>query len=48
MSNPFDIPMSAELADGYGRDFSVSAAAGDEERVVESALRPHSLGDFIG
>ncbi|WP_448623732.1 Holliday junction branch migration DNA helicase RuvB [Geodermatophilus sp. URMC 64] len=48
MSNPFDIPMSAELAEGYGRDFSVSAAAGDEERVVESALRPHSLADFIG
>jgi Holliday junction DNA helicase RuvB len=48
MTNPFDIPMTAELADGYGRDFSVSAAAGDEERVVESALRPHSLADFIG
>jgi Holliday junction DNA helicase RuvB len=48
MSNPFDIPMSAELAEGYGHDFSVSAQAGDEERVVESALRPHSLGDFIG
>ncbi|WP_456859917.1 Holliday junction branch migration DNA helicase RuvB [Geodermatophilus sp. SYSU D00691] len=48
MSNPFDVPMSAELAEGYGRDFSVSAAAGDEERVVESALRPHSLADFIG
>jgi Holliday junction DNA helicase RuvB len=48
MTNPFDIPMTAELAEGYGRDFSVSAAAGDEERVVESALRPHSLADFIG
>jgi Holliday junction DNA helicase RuvB len=48
MSNPIDIPMSAELAEGYGHDFSVSAQAGDEERVVESALRPHSLGDFIG
>src|SRR3954451_6935818 len=48
VTNPFDIPMTAELADGYGRDFSVSAQAGDEERVVESALRPHSLGDFIG
>jgi Holliday junction DNA helicase RuvB len=48
MSNPFDIPMTAELAEGYGRDFSVSAQAGDEERVVESALRPHSLADFIG
>jgi Holliday junction DNA helicase RuvB len=48
MSNPFDIPMTAELSEGYGHDFSVSAQAGDEERVVESALRPHSLGDFIG
>ncbi|NYJ07848.1 Holliday junction branch migration DNA helicase RuvB [Petropleomorpha daqingensis] len=48
MTNPFDIPMTAELAEGYGRDFSVSAGAGDEERVVESALRPHSLADFIG
>jgi holliday junction DNA helicase RuvB len=26
----------------------VAASAGDEERVVESALRPHSLADFIG
>jgi Holliday junction DNA helicase RuvB len=48
MSGPFDRPMTADLHDGVGRDFSVSAAAGDEERVVESALRPHSLADFIG
>jgi Holliday junction DNA helicase RuvB len=48
MTNPFDIPMTAELAEGYGHDFSVSGQAGDEERVVESALRPHSLADFIG
>ena len=31
-----------------GRDPAVSPQAGDEERVVESALRPHSLPDFIG
>src|SRR3712207_176969 len=48
VSDPFDRPMTAELAGGYGRDFSLSANAGDEERVVESALRPHSLADFIG
>jgi Holliday junction DNA helicase RuvB len=48
MSNPFDRPMTADLTDGYSRDFSVSASAGEEERVVESALRPHSLADFIG
>src|SRR4051812_49626058 len=53
MTNPFDIPMTAELAGGSGHDFSASASpmtggAGDEERVVESALRPHSLPDFIG
>jgi holliday junction DNA helicase RuvB len=48
MSNPFDRPMTADLTDGYNRDFSVSASAGEEERVVESALRPHSLADFIG
>ena len=48
MSAPFDRGLSAEPADGYSRDFSVGAAAGDEERVVESALRPHSLADFIG
>jgi Holliday junction DNA helicase RuvB len=48
MTNPFDRPMTADVAEGYGHDFSVSAGAGDEERVVESALRPHSLADFIG
>src|SRR6201746_2724684 len=40
--------MTTELAEGLGRDPSVSEQAGDEERVVESALRPHSLADFIG
>ncbi|MDP5182928.1 Holliday junction branch migration DNA helicase RuvB [Blastococcus sp. BMG 814] len=29
-------------------EWAVSPQAGDEERVVESALRPHSLHDFIG
>ena len=48
MSGPFDRGLSAEPAEGLTRDYSVSAAAGDEERVVESALRPHSLTDFIG
>ena len=48
MSAPFDRPLTAETAQGVGRDFSVSSQAGDEERVVESALRPHSLADFIG
>ncbi len=48
MSSPFDRGLSAEPAEGLTRDYSVSAAAGDEERVVESALRPHSLTDFIG
>src|ERR1700710_769703 len=47
MSVPFDRPLTA-AAEGIARDFSVSAQAGDEERVVESALRPHSLADFIG
>src|SRR3712207_1284864 len=48
MSGPFDRGLSAEPAEGLARDFSVSPGAGDEERVVESALRPHSLADFIG
>jgi holliday junction DNA helicase RuvB len=48
MSGPFDRGLSAEPAEGLARDFSVSGGAGDEERVVESALRPHSLADFIG
>ncbi|WP_457157421.1 Holliday junction branch migration DNA helicase RuvB [Modestobacter sp. SYSU DS0875] len=57
MTSPFDRSLTGEAAEGYGRDFSVEAqslpgslsgGAGDEERVVESALRPHSLADFIG
>src|SRR4051794_7389622 len=48
MSSPFDRPLTAETAEGLSRDSSVSSSAGDEERVVESALRPHSLADFIG
>jgi Holliday junction DNA helicase RuvB len=48
MSAPFDRGLAGAPAEGYGRDFPVEAAAGDEERVVESALRPHSLADFIG
>jgi holliday junction DNA helicase RuvB len=48
MNTPFDRPMTADLGEGAGRDFSVSASAGEEERVVESALRPQSLADFIG
>ncbi len=48
MSTPFDRSLAGEAAEGATRDFSVAASAGDEERVVESALRPHSLADFIG
>jgi Holliday junction DNA helicase RuvB len=48
MSAPFDRSLTGELAPGIGRDPAVSEQAGDEERVVESALRPHSLADFIG
>jgi holliday junction DNA helicase RuvB len=48
VSGPFDRGLSAEPAEGLARDLPVSAGAGDEERVVESALRPHSLADFIG
>jgi holliday junction DNA helicase RuvB len=48
MSGPFDRGLAGAPAEGYNRDVSVEAAAGDEERVVESALRPHSLADFIG
>ena len=48
MSGPFDRGLAGAPAEGYSGDFSVEAAAGDEERVVESALRPHSLADFIG
>src|SRR5438309_3936339 len=49
MSAPFDRPLVAEFGTAeLRRDAAVSPQAGDEERVVESALRPHSLGDFIG
>jgi Holliday junction DNA helicase RuvB len=48
VTSPFDRPLSGSIADALGQDTSVSPQAGDEERVVESALRPHSLHDFIG
>ena len=48
VSAPFDRPMVAEAQAGPCREAAVSPQAGDEERVVESALRPHSLDDFIG
>src|ERR671912_852816 len=48
MSSPFDRSLTGAPAEGSNRDISVGASAGDEERVVESALRPHSLADFIG
>ena len=53
MSNPFDRPFTGSIADALGKEApaaeaAVSPQAGDEERVVESALRPHSLHDFIG
>jgi holliday junction DNA helicase RuvB len=48
MSSPFDRPMVGEVDGSLGQDAAVSPQAGDEERVVESALRPHSLHDFIG
>ena len=48
MSAPFDRSLTGELESGAARDLGVSPQAGDEERVVESALRPHSLHDFIG
>ena len=44
MSGPFDRGLSAEPAEGLSRDFAVSAGAGDEERVVESALRGLAVG----
>src|SRR5688500_17595027 len=44
----FDRPLSGEVDGDVGQDWAVSPQAGDEERVVESALRPHSLRDFIG
>jgi holliday junction DNA helicase RuvB len=48
MSAPFDRAMTGEVDGTLGQDAAVSPQAGDEERVVESALRPHSLHDFIG
>jgi len=48
MSTPFDRPLAGEVDGALGQDAGVSPQAGDEERVVESALRPHSLHDFIG
>src|SRR4051794_41536151 len=48
MSAPFDRPLTGEVPAALGQDAPVSPLAGDEERVVESALRPHSLHDFIG
>src|SRR3954465_9407988 len=48
MRAPFGRPLSGSIADALGQDTSVSPQAGDEERVVESALRPHSLTEFIG
>ena len=40
--------IAGEVNAGLGQDAAVSPQAGDEERVVESALRPHSLHEFIG
>ncbi|MCW2533951.1 MAG: ruvB, partial [Blastococcus sp.] len=48
MSAPFDRPLLGEVDGALGQDAAVSPLAGDEERVVESALRPHNLHDFIG
>src|SRR3712207_6332750 len=48
MSAPFDRPLLGAVDGALGQDAAVSPQAGDEERVVESALRPHSLHDFIG
>jgi holliday junction DNA helicase RuvB len=48
MSAPFDRSLTGEVDGGIGQDAPVSPLAGDEERVVESALRPHSLTEFIG
>ena len=48
MSSPFDRGMTGEVDGALGQDWAVSPQAGDEERVVESALRPHSLREFIG
>jgi holliday junction DNA helicase RuvB len=48
MSAPFDRSLAGEVDGAIGQDTAVSPQAGDEERVVESALRPHSLTEFIG
>jgi Holliday junction DNA helicase RuvB len=48
MSAPSDRPLLGAVDGSLGQDAAVSPQAGDEERVVESALRPHSLHDFIG
>src|SRR3712207_1785855 len=48
MSSAFDRSMTGEVSGDLGQEWAVSPQAGDEERVVESALRPHSLHDFIG
>jgi len=48
MSTPFDRPLTGEVDGALGQDAAVSPLADDQERVVESALRPHSLHDFIG
>ena len=48
MTSPFDRSLTGEVDGALGQDAAVSPLAGDEERVVESALRPHSLTEFIG
>src|SRR3712207_2497394 len=49
MSSPFDRGLpAADAGPGRFTDAAVDPQAGDEERVIESALRPHSLTDFIG
>ena len=48
MSAPFDRSLTGAVDGGLGQDAGISPLAGDEERVVESALRPHSLTEFIG
>ena len=48
MSAPFDRPLLGEAATVSAASTRSSPQAGDEERVVESALRPRSLADFIG
>ena len=48
MTAPFDRSLTGEVDGAIGQDAAVSPLAGDEERVVESALRPHSLTEFIG